>query len=229
VTRGERRDGEPGWLVSLLGAGVLIAGGFVVGLIVGVVSEEPELVVGHLAGNSEEVSWLADDATTASDGTLEVNDGEPLGAREVAARRSSVLGEAEERAGEVPVDLPSVAAKPSDKALPPVAAGPPNTRRRARSIDDLPTVAPSARRASSRSTFAVQVGAFSDPAAAGRVRDDLSRKGFDVYLVPGTKSDDRRSRVRVGPVASKADAQALADRLKREERLPTWVLSESDI
>ena len=31
---------------------------------------------------------------------------------------------------------------------------------------------------------------------------------------------------RVGTVESKADAQALAARLKREERLPTWVLSE---
>ncbi len=52
------REGEPGWLASLLGAAVLIAVGFALGLVAGVVSDEPELVVGHLVGRSEEVAWL---------------------------------------------------------------------------------------------------------------------------------------------------------------------------
>ena len=42
------REGEPGWLASLLGAAVLIAGGFALGLVAGVVSDEPELVVAHV-------------------------------------------------------------------------------------------------------------------------------------------------------------------------------------
>ncbi len=50
------RYAEPGWIASLLGAAVLIAGGFGLGLVAGVVSEEPELVVGHLVGRSEEVA-----------------------------------------------------------------------------------------------------------------------------------------------------------------------------
>jgi len=52
------REGKPGWFASFLGAAVLIAGGFGLGLVAGVVSEEPELVVGHLVGRSEEVAWL---------------------------------------------------------------------------------------------------------------------------------------------------------------------------
>ena len=52
------RDGKSGWLASLLGAAVLIAGGFGLGLVAGLVSEEPELVVGHLVGRSEEATWL---------------------------------------------------------------------------------------------------------------------------------------------------------------------------
>ena len=50
-------DGEPGWFATLIGGAVLIVGGFSLGLVVGVVSEEPELVVGHLVGRSEQVVW----------------------------------------------------------------------------------------------------------------------------------------------------------------------------
>jgi len=99
-------------------------------------------------------------------------------------------------------------------------------------IDDLPRAAVGKAAAkvtphAAASGYAVQVGAFSDAAAAARLRDDLRGKGFDAYVVPAASSGDGRTRVRVGPVASKVDAQAVADRLKREERLPTWVLAES--
>ena len=45
--RNTRGEGEAGWLASLLGAVVLIVGGFALGLVAGVVTEEPELVVIH--------------------------------------------------------------------------------------------------------------------------------------------------------------------------------------
>ena len=54
----KRRHGtSQGWIVTLLGILVLVTGGFVLGLIVGIVSEEPELVVGHVAGRSTEIDW----------------------------------------------------------------------------------------------------------------------------------------------------------------------------
>ncbi|MAI79376.1 MAG: hypothetical protein CL917_10580 [Deltaproteobacteria bacterium] len=56
--RAKRQAGQ-GWLSTLVGVLVLVAGGFVIGLIVGVVSEEPELVAGHVAGRSTEIDWTA--------------------------------------------------------------------------------------------------------------------------------------------------------------------------
>ena len=54
-----RRRFGLGWLTSLLGVLILVAGGFVLGLVVGVVFEEPELVAGHVAGRSTEIDWAA--------------------------------------------------------------------------------------------------------------------------------------------------------------------------
>jgi cell division septation protein DedD len=38
--------------------------------------------------------------------------------------------------------------------------------------------------------------------------------------------EDDRWRVRVGPIAGRQEAEELALRLKRQDRLPTWVLPE---
>jgi cell division protein FtsN len=71
-----KRAGGEGWLSTLLGVVVLTVGGFLVGLVAGVVSEEPELVVGHVSGESREVGWaeealpqvaVADSAATDAD------------------------------------------------------------------------------------------------------------------------------------------------------------------
>ena len=46
-------------------------------------------------------------------------------------------------------------------------------------------------------------------------------------MTPGARSDGARWRVRVGPVADRAEAERLSARLKRDEKLPTWVLDEN--
>lgn len=56
-SRSTKRASSPSWLASLMGAVFLISAGFMLGLIVGVVKEEPDLVIGHLGGQSEEVEW----------------------------------------------------------------------------------------------------------------------------------------------------------------------------
>jgi len=58
-TNGDRRRSGQGWLSTLIGILVLTVGGFLIGLVVGVVSEEPELVAGHVAGRSTEIDWTA--------------------------------------------------------------------------------------------------------------------------------------------------------------------------
>jgi DedD protein len=185
-----RRHGtSQGWLVTLLGILVLVTGGFVLGLIVGIVSEEPELVVGHVAGRSTEIDWSV--AEIEPDLT-------PL---EPPRPSRVVLGESEAQAQlRTGAELPAVASAPPSALL-------------ATSVD------PESGR------FAVQVGAFGDADAAGAVADELRAGGYSVWVVaPG---DDDRWRVRVGPTATRAEADAIAHRLKVEELLPTWVLRES--
>lgn len=228
--RSGERDGEAGWLASLLGAVVLIVGGFALGLVAGLVTEEPELVVGHLAGRGEQVPWQSElEAEAQAQAEAELADTEAPDSEAVpslSVRSQGVSGRALAEAAR-PRDYP----RDQPRDLPAVGAAP-EVVVRATERAELEAVAalrmaPRAPLApSDRVGFAVQVGAFVDAKAADRVYNQLRDKGFDAYIIPASKSGDGRSRVRVGTVASKADAQALASRLKREERLPTWVLSE---
>jgi DedD protein len=59
-------------------------------------------------------------------------------------------------------------------------------------------------------SFVIQVGAFSDAAKATRLADDLKTKGFQAY----TERAGNVTRVRVGPIAGRAAADAAAARLK---------------
>jgi cell division septation protein DedD len=71
--------------------------------------------------------------------------------------------------------------------------------------------------------FAIQVGAFSEERAARSLARGLDQKGYPAEILPSAGSA-RRWRVRVQPLLDQAAAQAMADRLKEEEGLPTWVL-----
>ena len=73
--------------------------------------------------------------------------------------------------------------------------------------------------------FSVQVGAFGDKGPASKLVRQLEGSGFRAFLVAGDGSGPAW-RVRVGPVASRPEADALARRLKRDEGLPTWVVSD---
>ncbi len=216
------RDGEAGWVASLLGAAVLIVGGFALGLVFGLVAEEPELVVGHLAGRGEQVPWQPE-AEAEAPAQAEV---EPADAEEPdigAFRRLFVR--TQDASGRVVADAAPLRDLPEVGAAPEVVVRAPE-RAELEAVAALRTAPRAPLVSADRVGFAVQVGAFVDSKAADRIYRELRDKGFDAYISPASRSGDDRSRVRVGPVASKADAQALASRLKREERLPTWVLSE---
>ena len=74
--------------------------------------------------------------------------------------------------------------------------------------------------------FAVQVGAFGDESAARRFEGRLRALGLEAYVSEGDDSATARYRVRVGPVASREEADQLAVRIHQEHQLPTWILSE---
>ncbi len=204
-----RRAGGQAWLATVLGIVVLVAGGFVLGLVVGVVSEEPELVVGHVAGRSTEIAWSANVAP----GLPAVSAPRPAAGREpqtapVAApstRDATVLGEA-------------VAQAPGRRAAPHAPAP--------RPVVPAPAVQAAARpqKAEGAARYAIQVGAFATDRAARQVADGLRGRGYTVYIVES--ESDGRWRVRVGPVAQRATADEMARVLKADEKLPTWVLEE---
>jgi cell division septation protein DedD len=184
-----------GWVSTLLGVFVLVVGGFALGLIVGVVSEEPELVVGHVAGRSTDVDWSVAGAAEAGVGA--------------SAEPAPVPARVDVAAGPPPAPTsrpaPAPAAKPAARPAPAAAPAPRPVR-------------------AAEPGFAVQVGAFGTPAAANGVAQRLRAAGYPVKVL-APESDDRW-RVRVAPIASRAEAEQTARRLKVEESLPTWVLRE---
>ncbi len=93
------------------------------------------------------------------------------------------------------------------ETTPPVAAAPP----------------PQARRAI-RGGFSVQVGAFREESPAQGLVGQLESGGFKAFIASSDEGSGQRWRVRVGPVRSRAEADELARRLKRDEGLPTWVV-----
>lgn len=70
----------------------------------------------------------------------------------------------------------------------------------------------------------MQVGAFSSVATAGKLVADLESAGYPAYLAPISKGGKTLQRVRVGPVAARAEADRLAERLKARA-LPATVVA----
>ncbi len=199
---GDRRGGIGGVLAALLGLGVLTLGGFAVGLVLGAIWEDPGLVVGHLAGETEEVAWDA-----------EAGSGEGSAAPPETVRRRE----------------PQPAAKPpARRAAPPPIASVREPARQAAPAATPPAVGPARVSAPPplAGTFAVQVGAFAQSESAERLALSLREKGMGVYVSPGAQEGAARWLVRAGPFPSRVEAERLAARIKTEEKLPTWVLQE---
>lgn len=74
--------------------------------------------------------------------------------------------------------------------------------------------------------YSVQVGAFSEKTRADRLAQGLKDKGYDTYIMTITIEGGQFHRVRVGRLATEAEAQELARRLKEEEDLPTRIFSD---
>ncbi|HEB90403.1 MAG TPA: SPOR domain-containing protein [Deltaproteobacteria bacterium] len=170
---------------------LLIASGFSVGLLVGVLAEEPTLLAGHLQGRGERVALPVADPDTES----------PI-----------------DIASAAPDALPAVAAPAPVAEEPAVSPGPPIRKA------GHHAAAAAASEAESTRSWAIQVGAFSDESAARRLAEGLEEKGYPTALLP-SEGKGGRWRVRVQPIGSEAKVEEWTDRLKRVERLPTWVIS----
>lgn len=199
-----------------------IAAGFAIGLAIGVVTEEPELLAGHLRGDSETVELdeallaKADEgvagarAAAAAEGWTGSGDS---GA--VKAPSESDADESDADESEAETGLPAVGAAPDD--FPHASGGASPTIAAPEAIGAA--VAPPA----GGPGWAIQVGAFGDAPSAEHLADRLEGKGYPVEVLPAG-AESNRWRVRVQPIAEEKAARATAERIEREERLPTWVI-----
>lgn len=115
-----------------------------------------------------------------------------------------------------------------EAAPPAVAAAPPAAPARAVPAAPKRPAAPPPVAAPAPGHVAIQVGAFGESEAAEALAQRLREVGYSVYVTPGATAGQARWRVRVGPFASREQAEELAGKLKREQRLPTWVLDEDN-
>ncbi|NCT72456.1 MAG: sporulation protein [Xanthomonadaceae bacterium] len=116
--------------------------------------------------------------------------------------------------------LPPEPAKPAPKPAPteskPVATTPAETKPVSppapKPVATAPKPTEASKSAASDTGFAVQLGAFSNAADANALRDRARGAGFSAFVEQVRTDKGTLSRVRVGPVASRADA----DRLKAQ-------------
>jgi DedD protein len=69
----------------------------------------------------------------------------------------------------------------------------------------------------------VQVGAFSDAAKVREFRAKLSKAGLKTYTQVVQTPEGKRTRVRLGPFASRADAEKAVEKIKKLD-LPATIL-----
>jgi DedD protein len=81
-------------------------------------------------------------------------------------------------------------------------------------------VTPSASAAVEGPRFVVQIGAFAEDAKVKEVRLKLEKAGYKTYTNIANTKDGPRTRVRVGPFASKDEAEKMANKIKQLQLQP---------
>ncbi len=110
---------------------------------------------------------------------------------------------------------PKPEAKPEPKPAAPKPASAEDGNRARALLEGKPSntsTKPAASEDSGR--FVVQVGAFADADKAREVRQKLEKAGLKTYVHVAKTADGERTRVRVGPFSSRAEADKAADKVK---------------
>ena len=126
-----------------------------------------------------------------------------------------------------PKPEPKPTPKPEPKPEPKPAPKPeprPDEAARARALLEGRTVVAAAPAAQEDGRFIVQIGAFADADKAREVRQKLERSGFKTYTQTVDTKDGKRTRVRVGPFAGRAEADKAASRIRGLD-LPASILT----
>ena len=117
---------------------------------------------------------------------------------------------------------PEVKAEP--KAAPKPAAASDDAARASALLSGSPAPAGKAAADEAAGRVVVQVGAFADVAKAREARLKLEKAGLKTYTQVAETKDGKRIRVRVGPFASRAEAETAASKIKALD-LPAAILT----
>jgi len=116
------------------------------------------------------------------------------------------------------------AVKPEVKPAKPAAADSDSVRAMTLLNGSVVPKTPKADAPEAKGRMVVQVGAFADAAKANETRQRLEKSGLPTYTQVVETKDGKRIRVRVGPFASKAEAEKAIGKI-RSLNLPVAVLS----
>jgi len=113
---------------------------------------------------------------------------------------------------------------PSPVAAPaPATATPAAGTRRTRDVEAEPKPAERPARAARTGTLWVQVYSSANGERAREIVAQLERAKFPVVLAELERAGGTNFRVRVGPFAARPEAETAATRLRREQKLDTWI------
>jgi len=202
----------------------LAAAAFALGAGAGLLWKDPGLLVAQWMGDTQEVAWSAD-AQHPAEEILGSASG-PLPAVEVPSRDAAqaTRAPAQEPAKAPAASYRTAAAEPVRPVAAATPAPPPAPTPSVALKEDARAQTPPVSAPPPPHGLAVQVGAFGERRAADQLIAKLRKQGFPAYA---SAADGGAWRVRVGPYRDRSGAEQAAARLKRDQKLPTWVLEES--
>ena len=104
--------------------------------------------------------------------------------------------------------VPAIDSKATDSSKSKTSPGSDNAPTESKSSDKTEAAAPAAER------FIVQVGAYSDESKVKEVRAKLEKAGYTTYVHVAQTKEGKRTRVRIGPFATKQEAQKVVGKIK---------------
>ena len=167
-------------------------------------------------GNADSADGIVKEAVTYPDRLTERSPGAEALSETPGVRNESV-----------PMDgggagTPTPEATPAGTATEPATA---SAKASAVAARTAPTPAPVAAFAEPAGTgMAVQVSAYRNRREAEAMAGRLSAKGYAAYVMAPAPGAPNLFRVRIGKFTTRADADRVVARLKREERLDPWIV-----
>jgi hypothetical protein len=222
--RGRVRSG-PGkaqWIVLLTAATVILGLTFTLGVLVGRQSSRPVFVAASAESGPRKV------VPPGKRGALSAAAVEPTPAVDQKLTfyqtLTAPLGRGSADASQPPAPKVQPVPEPAHVVPPP----PPYPyKSRGETIVEKPDaqrLAAEPAQADSAGLWSVQVGAFKTQAQADGLQKQLKRAGLDAYVASAVAVDGQTNyRVRVGTFKSKAEAQRMAERVRGERSLATFV------